>query len=69
MAYTTGIELSRHRRNWKYTKEEALEVVYLVKARQNSGYLKGVLNLPKALIGIRVKLVEVMGEQDTRIYK
>lgn len=53
MSYTTGIEIYRGR-NQK-TLEQALNKTYIVKGYGK--YPKAVLNLPKCLIGRRVKIV------------
>lgn len=62
MSYSKSSELSRTKRRGKgYTLEEALNKVYIIKARgrTDSSKLAGWLNLPKCMIGQRVKLVVV----------
>jgi len=56
MSYTSGIELTRRNKN-RLTLKQCLNKVYIIKARPNQS--GGLLFVPDALVGKRIKIVEV----------
>jgi len=56
MSYSTGAELSVKRKG-RISKENALEKIYIAKAKKNNKTYSGYINVPKSLVGERLKLV------------